>query len=754
MKSGLLVSVFLAAGLLLGACGDELTTNGADGGRARGDGGASGGAWLLFPVGNPVLNTKPGRELPLTVMLVEKDVGPVSNEYVSFVLDAGAGDAKLTADKARTDEQGFATLNLLTGSETGTFQVEASAGKAPSVIFTIRVEPQIRKLVVIGDAERNTFVQRRETLRVKLLDSADGRPIAGEKITYALLGFATPDTAPETGAKLVPAQAVTAADGQAQSVFHTGNDPYNYSIKVSADQAPALEIKVHVGARAAAADGCLVDSDCGAGLVCEDGACIEQAALPGCRTDENCSAGYQCNPENSTCEPIPQSTPSDPIANGCVYDVDCPDGFFCNSGECRVIPADDPLDVSCQQDTDCPIGFICDDNGKCNYPGSQPDAGQPDGSVDGGEPPDGSVEDQGQPDIGPSDGGQPDIGPTDGGADGGLPTDGGKPPCMLDKDCPSGKVCEAGACLDVPPPEVIDVSGLWFTQHKFDMSNALLGFPKLGGPLNDINRLLQGKLDLSKIPLIGNMLQGIINSYINQYVPPWVKTLVGGLDNLANVLQEMDVEGEMELRHGNPKHLISGKEEWIEVIVYWVEQCPMGRKDPNWPSCAAMNIVLKDEMIGIKEVGGLTGRVSGQTLIIDDREVEMEIHKLIKYIIDLIVQISAGYNNLEEAIQDWIDCQDIEDAVNDLASDLGFGGTIPVKAACEAAKAGVAADIGKLLSSIGISWTTFKFHGHATIVPDTTVSPPYGIELKDGIWDGRVKIIIDGKLKGTWHANR
>jgi len=98
--------------------------------------------------------------------------------------------------------------------------------------------------------------------------------------------------------------------------------------------------------------GCLDDSGCVFGYICENRACVlgcrddtgcssgeiclGQACIEGCRQDGACPAGQIC--DNLQCRP------------GCRVHTDCPNGQVCRNTNCE---------PGCRTNTDCPVGEIC-----------------------------------------------------------------------------------------------------------------------------------------------------------------------------------------------------------------------------------------------------------------------------------------------------------------------------------------------------------------------------------------------------------
>ena len=183
----------------------------------------------------------------------------------------------------------------------------------------------------------------------------------------------------------------------------------------------------------------------------------------------------------------------------------------------------------------------------------------------------------------------------------------------------------------------------------------------------------------------------------------------------------------MQLRH--LAHLVTTEGGGVAGVIPY--RLAGGRKT-NWPSCAEMDIVLSDANIKMQEVKNFTGRVDCDMLYIDKREVEMEMYKLVSFVVDMVVQIITGYDNLQDAVDNMIDCASVQTDVDDMACSISDGKfcSVPgVEAACIAGKATLPKVMTDWLAKQGVP-TTFTFSGHAKIVDDEL--DKYADHLKDG----------------------
>ena len=428
-----------------------------------------------------------------------------------------------------------------------------------------------------------------------------------------------------------------------------------------------------------------------------------------CATYADCPSGFVC--VEGSCR--------ETDGTECQTADECPEGYRCENGFCR---PENTLPGSCNTSDDCPPGYFCE-NHQC-YP-------CPENS------PDPHCQNQSQ--------------------------------CIIDNDCPPGFTCQNRTCFPDNPPgaPIPELGGTWHTQHYFNLSSAIGGMSTVN-IINELNQILN-YCDISGVAWVDD----IICDLMGVYVPDWVHKLIDIFANLANILSELRAEGDMELVHLNPRELISGIETWDIIRVRYLNACCDGQpagcnpySQPDFPDCATIEITREDLEVSqtVLRVEALTGKVnvddSGAivryTLGIDERRTQIEFSKFVVFIIDLLIQIYTGYDNLDDALMDIIDCQAIQDLVDDL-----LGSMAPdITPTCENLKPDADSLIGSLLDQIGVGWKILRFKGWATITAEG--DPPYGTQLgfsnhetgHDGFWDGDVTIVLSGALDGSWWAER
>jgi len=671
------LSLALSLVVALGAgCGDTASPDGGSG-----DGCAGAGVRLLSVVGDPTHTMYPGDQAELKVVFLEKCLGAVQGETITFEIVGNPGDSSLDLGTPVTEASGLAKVTLTAGQQVGSFQVWAHhPDDSTGVYFSIVLKQVVRQLVNVSELNREIYVGENLDLIVKVIDAGTQQPVRGVDVAFAI-------EATNGDASLSAAQVASNLSGLCTTTFRGGSQALQYRVRVEGAslQIGTVTFTVLVKQKTT----CVTPADCPAGMVCEGGQCQPGGDIDCDTTDE------------------------------------CPAGYSCVSGYCR---PDGVLPESCETSADCPAGYFCE-NLTC-YPCDEGNT-------------------------------LPECTNTGTG-------------CTTDADCPPGFICQNGICIPDNPEGVTlpDLGGTWYTKHYFDIHNSLPGFAQT---ITDVISFLNQALNYCEITGI-DFVDDLLCDLIDEYVPDWVGTLISILDNLGNMLSELRAEGEMELTHINPPELLSGSELWDKIIIRYLDACCEGQpagcnpyNQPGFPDCAAIDI-YRDDLefadVGIQvlpftaKINVTEGVINTYTLAVDPRQVKIEVSKFVAFLVDLMCQIFLGYDSLDEALIDIIDCYAIQGFVDDI---WPFGGSAPdIVQACENFKPSAGELLRGLLDQIGIGWKFLNFSGWATIGVEGD-DPPYGTTLgtrnyenepRDGFWSGNFTILVQGDIAGGWFAER
>jgi hypothetical protein len=384
-----------------------------------------------------------------------------------------------------------------------------------------------------------------------------------------------------------------------------------------------------------------------------------------------------------------------------------------------------------------------------------PDSGADPVDSGGVDPPDAGVVPTA--DAGPMD--PPDSGPMD-------PPDSGV--------LPDSGLCNPGA----PPPFLTLHNSLNDTAYRLDLSDFLGGVGNLAGPLDLIDQALQGNIDTGFAPL-DNLIAGVIQ----QYIPPWVGTIVNVLNNIANFFEEVDVTGLMRLYQDAPvadpatcawTSALNGTEDWTSMTVKLINRCPRGRADPNYPACANQTVSIVpagrtgvgplDVEVDVKPFRGVLqpGRPQAD-FVLDPREVDMDVYKLITIVIDLAISVGTNgqYQTLQAALNAAVDCNALAQRAYNFATQtlglnaaLGLAAQISVRDACNDVKRDAINAIVGGLNGIGVGLAAMDFRQLGRAVDTNNNGRPETLQsmATPNTIDGRFRVVFRADLGGTWRG--
>jgi hypothetical protein len=408
--------------------------------------------------------------------------------------------------------------------------------------------------------------------------------------------------------------------------------------------------------------------------------------------------------------------------------------------------------AACEEDPLTPVsGFQpsdCIDPPRCSEGGMRLDAGSIPSDPDSGLP------------IGETDSGEEPVE-----ADGGVAADSGE---VDSGDLDSGTV-DTGP----PPSDFLDVSGAWQTTYEFDTSEYLFGISNIADEISLVNNAINGNVSTGFPPL-----DALIQNIVQNYIPQQVRDVIAVLNTIATFSEKMESRGVMTLvQHPpgmptDPFVNLDATELWSELTVYVVDQCPLGRQDPNFPACARYTIptVQQPAQAGPLEVGvdvkpftGTLNAKPGSEIAFLDREVEVEMGHLIALIVDAIISFVSGgqYSDLRDLLESIIDCpglaQDAADwAVNNLGLDPIFAAlTIRplIQNQCEDA-------IDDIVDQVGlatVSWDAFEYDQHGVAKDfdaDGVADELQLMSVPQGLRDGRFRALISASMEGVWQGIR
>ncbi|HUC07903.1 MAG TPA: hypothetical protein VMR96_07410, partial [Solirubrobacterales bacterium] len=267
-------------------------------------------------------------------------------------------------------------------------------------------------------------------------------------------------------------------------------------------------------------------------------------------------------------------------------------------------------------------------------------------------------------------------------------------------ECKVGEVCNPDThTCQANGGGIPDVTGVWYTRHSYDISAALPTVVKdifIGIRL--IDQAIVGKLSWpSWVPgFVQAALNKFISKILKQYIPDWVQTIIRIGDDIGTVLSSLRSEGAMRLQKGVDLAHVKGSEVWTSLVFYWLGLCGdnIGGDPQLPPDCARFDVATSDsdnpgEVQQCKgqsiptisvQVGPVTGQVVGTSpnfkLQVDQRQVQLQMGKVLLIVVNELLKLTTPYNCIEEATDCnsgscLVDCAGLGRDVENLFPGLG-----------------------------------------------------------------------------------
>lgn len=376
-----------------------------------------------------------------------------------------------------------------------------------------------------------------------------------------------------------------------------------------------------------------------------------------------------------------------------------------------------------------------------------------------------------------------------GGGDGGVGTDGGGT-----NDAGGGGdggAPDAGMPDTGPPPSTfLDVSGQWPTSYVFDVGDYLFGISNLANELDFIDQALRGNLDL------GN---GILDAIVGPLLDAWIRqavmtpggqrfqTVIRTLNGAAHLFEEIEARGQLRVTQAAPSDpyadevAISATELWSGMYIRLIDRCVDGRQTTSpphpqpFPQCANTPIPITSSPTPIMVGGGeldvqvhvadFHGRLAAggpqAALDFDEREVEIEVTKLILMALDLAVRYASAnqFVGLEDMFRQTI-CYEVgvqaEQFALQSSATAPFAGLARQAAEDSCVRLLIDRVVNDGIGGIGVDIEAFQFTQVGLAVDDDgdgRADVLQRIASPDTL-DGRFRFVGSAHLGGEWEALR
>ncbi len=351
--------------------------------------------------------------------------------------------------------------------------------------------------------------------------------------------------------------------------------------------------------------------------------------------------------------------------------------------------------------------------------------------------------------------------------------------CRTSFDCPPGRECLPGGVCGQPssrpdnpggPRSDADtpyLAGTWSVEYRLDWSEYMGPLADLGRPIDVVDQILAGNGGGLGIPIAGSVVEG----WIDQYIPLWVRDLVSILNSLVQFFQDVRMTGVMSVAHSQGDYnQLQVTEQWQWGYLSVIDQCPLGTSDINYPDCALLAVPLNSVVGDFGSIaatpqpyaGRLVNEGSGRWSVqFEDRLVDIQIGRFLKYVLDQLTLIATNrqYPELAIALSSVVDCssfsQNFAVFVCNTFSLCNAEGTLI--AACGEAVELAAEELEDQLLQVAVEWQAMSFDHSADLTWDRTngAGRTMGTAQAPGtIENGQFELGFDVPLAGTWRAWR
>lgn len=256
-------------------------------------------------------------------------------------------------------------------------------------------------------------------------------------------------------------------------------------------------------------------------------------------------------------------------------------------------------------------------------------------------------------------------------------------------------------------------------------------------------------------------LNDIINEYIDNDAPQWVRDFFTIGSDLVSVVSSMEVISSVRLSKSRADGTFDGSQNWIGLAFYWHLPC---EGDPD-PECARHAFTMDQIAAGAEGVnlvfGQFTGRVhSYDRGVIDPHTLDLQYGRLIMFVLNHVIlpAIADGANNLRDALLNLANCPAFADGITGGRSHLRLGGINIVSRDriqrwCETAM-GLAGDAAAAIIGRLRVDTRLTLEGTLVFVEET--DDLLADRLTEGVWRGVIRTSDDQgpPFDGTFEGAR
>ena len=316
---------------------------------------------------------------------------------------------------------------------------------------------------------------------------------------------------------------------------------------------------------------------------------------------------------------------------------------------------------------------------------------------------------------------------------------GSKPACTTNIHCPTGQYCVNGICKTKQTCKIAGVfnrlKGNWRLDSKLKVRDGLKGFTKgLLGVATTMQNLIDGKFTIKGVPsFLTNIIAGALQGMIHKYVPPWGKQVIQALANIDDAIDDTRVISIENLASvGNGQYI--GNSTWI-LVEFEYKGVKVSTNPTNTPA------------LGKITTTSYTAREICGTFYMDKHKVKNHIGKVYRWAIEAIITgVTCSmknvpcYKSINAMFNDLIKCQQLGAAMGNSNSSIP-GLAAAVTAACNSQKSYLVNLLIKELNDLTANLTYMSLKATATI--------PNNNQLQNGKWYG---VLGGGYGKGNFEG--
>ena len=255
-------------------------------------------------------------------------------------------------------------------------------------------------------------------------------------------------------------------------------------------------------------------------------------------------------------------------------------------------------------------------------------------------------------------------------------------------------------------------------------------------------------------------LNDIINNYIDNDGPPWLRSFFVIGSDIISIVSNMEVISEIQITKPRTDGSFDGSQNWLGLAFHWDLPC---QDDPD-PDCGRHAFLMSDIAAGVEGVNLVFGQFTGRVHTynhgeIDPHTLDLQYGRLILFVLNNLVlpAIADGANNLRDALLNLANCPSFADGItggNDCLRLAGIciAGRDTIEGWCTTV-VGIAGDAaGAIIGNLRLD-THMTLSGRTTFVEET--SDLSVDKLTEGVWEGIIRTQNDqgppfnGDFSGT-----